>query len=173
MPTIKKKQANDGNHDKNYSLATFGAGCFWGVESEFRKIHGVIDAVSGYCGGAMKNPTYEDVCTDKTGHAEAVEVKFDPKIVSYAKLVEVFFSIHNPTTPNRQGLDMGTQYHSVIFYHNKSQKKTAEEIRARLGKSGKFRNPIVTSIEPAKPFYRAEEYHQRYLEKKGLDSCHI
>jgi peptide-methionine (S)-S-oxide reductase len=153
--------------------ATFGAGCFWGVESFFRQVPGVIDAVSGYAGGKVDNPTYKQVCTDLTGHAEVVEVTFDPAKVGYDKLVDVFFMNHNPTQLNRQGPDVGTQYRSVIFYHSPEQKRIAEEKKAALEKSGKWKKPIVTSIEPAPKFWRAEEYHQRYFEKNNLPSCHV
>lgn len=153
--------------------ATFAAGCFWGVEQTFREVPGVIDAASGYTGGDKDNPTYQEVCTDKTGHAEAVEVIFDPKKVSYDTLLHVFWENHNPTQLNRQGPDFGSQYRSAIFYHSQSQKEQAEASKAALEVSGKFHNPIVTLIEPAVMFYRAEEYHQRYLEKRGLSHCHI
>lgn len=153
--------------------AMFGAGCFWGVETTFRKIDGVSEALVGYAGGQTENPTYEDVCTDETGHAEVVEVEFDPAIVSYQKLLEVFWTNHDPTTLNRQGPDVGTQYRSVIFYFTPEQKAAAEESKAVMDKSGKFRGPIVTQIEPAPTFYRGEEYHQRYLEKRGLAHCSI
>ena len=153
--------------------ATFGAGCFWGVESTFRNIQGVTDAAVGYAGGKTENPTYEDVCTDETGHAEVVQVEFDPAIVSYEKLLDVFWNSHNPTTLNRQGPDVGTQYRSVIFYHSPEQRAIAEASKAALEKSGKFRSPVVTQIEPAPKFYRAEEYHQRYLEKRGRSHCAI
>jgi len=153
--------------------ATFGAGCFWGVESTFRSIEGVTDAAVGYAGGRTENPTYEDVCTDETGHAEVVQVEFDPSVVSYEKLLDVFWANHNPTTLNRQGPDVGTQYRSVIFYHSPEQRAAAESSKAALEKSGKFRSPIVTQIEPAPKFYRAEEYHQRYLEKRGRSHCAI
>ena len=153
--------------------ALFGAGCFWGVESTFRNVPGVTDAAVGYAGGTMENPTYEDVCTDQTGHAEVVQVEFDPAVVRYEKLLDVFWANHNPTTMNRQGPDVGTQYRSVIFYHSPEQRAAAEASKAALEKSGKFRNPIVTQIEPAPKFYRAEEYHQRYLEKRGRTHCTI
>jgi peptide-methionine (S)-S-oxide reductase len=153
--------------------ATFGAGCFWGVESTFRTIEGVIDAAVGYAGGKTENPTYEDVCSDETGHAEVVQVEFDPAIVNYEKLLDVFWTNHNPTTMNRQGPDVGAQYRSVIFYHSPEQRAAAEASKAALDKSGKFRSPIVTQIEPAPKFYRAEEYHQRYLEKRGRSHCAI
>ena len=153
--------------------ATFGAGCFWGVESFFRQVPGVADAVCGYAGGCMQTPTYKDVCTDQTGHAEVVEVTFDPKKVGYDKLVDVFFANHDPTTLNRQGPDVGTQYRSVIFTHSDEQARVAAAKKDALGKSGKFKRPIVTTIEPASAFWRAEEYHQRYFEKNGLPSCHV
>ncbi len=151
--------------------ATFGAGCFWGVESSFREIPGVIDAAVGYEGGTMDNPTYQDVCTDETGHAEVVEVTFDPEKVSYETLVEHFWKMHNPTTRNRQGPDIGTQYRSVIFAHSPEQARIAEQSKAKA--QANFKSPIVTEIVPAKTFYRAEEYHQQYLAKRGLRHCHI
>ena len=145
--------------------ATFGAGCFWGVEARFRKVKGVIDAIVGYTGGKTKNPTYKDVCTDKTGHAEVVQVTYDPSIVSYEDLLEVFWNIHNPTTLNRQGWDIGTQYRSVVFYHSEEQKKKAIKLKEKLDKSGRYKKPIVTEITPISEFYKAEEYHQRYYDK--------
>ena len=151
----------------------FGAGCFWGVEATFRKVTGVKDVAVGYAGGTTENPTYEDVCGDETGHAEVVHVEFDPALVSYRQLLDIFWSNHDPTTLNRQGPDVGTQYRSVIFYYTREQKAVAEEAKAELEKSGRFRRPIVTQIEPAPPFFRAEEYHQRYLEKRGLAHCAI
>lgn len=153
--------------------ATFAAGCFWGVESAFRQVPGVVDAAVGYTGGSLENPTYEDVCTDRTGHAEAVEVEFDPAKVSYDDLLEVFWQNHDPTTKNRQGPDVGTQYRSAIFFHDAGQEKAARESRERQEKSGRFRRPIVTEIAPAEQFWRAEEYHQRYLEKRGLAHCKV
>jgi peptide-methionine (S)-S-oxide reductase len=153
--------------------ATFGAGCFWGVESFFRQVPGVVEAIAGYAGGCMKNPTYKDGRSDQTGHAEVVEVTFDPAKVSYDKLVDVFFMNHDPTTLNRQGPDVGTQYRSVIFAHSPEQERIAREKRAALDKSGKFKRPIVTRVEPAPTFWPAEEYHQRYFEKNGLPSCHV
>ena len=152
---------------------TFGAGCFWGVEETFRKIKGVGKTTSGYMGGTFKNPTYEDVCTDKTGHAEVVQIEYDPKVISYEELLEIFWRIHNPTQLNRQGPDYGTQYRSVIFYHNKQQKKLSEQSRDKIAASHKYSNPIVTEIKKAGEFYEAEEYHQKYLQKKGLTSCKI
>lgn len=153
--------------------ATFGAGCFWGVEAAFRELPGVVDAVSGYEGGTMDNPTYQDVCTDETGHAEVVEVTFDPTLTSYDKLLDAFWNLHDPTTLNRQGPDVGTQYRSVIFYHSPEQEAIAKASKQKLEASGRFRRPIVTHIVPAQTFNRAEEYHQRYLEKRGVKSCHI
>ena len=153
--------------------ATFGAGCFWGVEAAFRQVKGVKATAVGYEGGTMDNPTYQDVCTDRTGHAEVVQVEFDPAEVSYEDLLNVFWDNHNPTTLNRQGPDVGTQYRSVIFFHNPEQEAAARASKEQLDGSGRFSRPIVTQIEPARPFYRAEEYHQQYLEKRGLASCHI
>jgi len=153
--------------------ATFGAGCFWGVEETFRKIKGVKDTAVGYTGGALQNPTYKDVCTNETGHAEVVQVTYDPAEVSYDQLLDVFWSAHNPTTLNRQGPDWGTQYRSAIFFHSPEQETAARASREKLEKSGRFNRPIVTQIVSAPVFYRAEEYHQRYLEKRGVSSCHI
>lgn len=153
--------------------ATFGAGCFWGVEVTFRNVPGVTDAKVGYLGGTLANPTYKDVCTGDTGHAEVVQVEFDPARVTYDQLLDVFWTSHNPTTRNRQGPDWGTQYRSAIFYHTEEQREIAEKSRERWNASGKFNRPIVTEITAASEFYPAEEYHQRYLEKRGLASCHI
>ncbi len=153
--------------------ATFGAGCFWGVEETFRKIPGVTATAVGYSGGRTSNPSYEDVCSDETGHAEVVEVDYDPKIVPYDRLLDVFWENHNPTQLNRQGPDVGTQYRSVIFFHDAEQEKAARASRDRLAASGRYARPIVTEISPARPFWRAEEYHQRYLEKRGGGSCHV
>ncbi|HEV2841158.1 MAG TPA: peptide-methionine (S)-S-oxide reductase MsrA [Chthoniobacterales bacterium] len=153
--------------------ATFGAGCFWGVEATFRAASGVTNATVGYAGGTTENPTYEDVCGHGTGHAEVVQVEFDPAIVSYNQLLDVFWGNHNPTTLNRQGPDIGDQYRSVIFYHSPEQQLAAEESKAALDQSGRFKQPIVTQIEPAPTFYPAEDYHQRYLEKRGLSHCAI
>lgn len=155
------------------ATATFGAGCFWGVEATFRQVEGVQDAVSGYMGGHKDNPTYEDVCTDTTGHAEVVQVTYDPETVSYEALLEIFWSNHNPTTKNRQGPDVGRQYRSAIFFHDDEQREIAERSRAEADGSGRFPAPIVTEVTPATTFWRAEEYHQRYLERRGLSSCHI
>ena len=153
--------------------ATFAAGCFWGVEAAFRQVPGVLDAAVGYSGGGVPNPTYEDVCTGRTGHAESVLVEFDPARVSYDQLLDVFWENHDPTTLNRQGPDVGTQYRSVIFVEGPEQEKAAKESKERLEKSGRYRRPIVTEIVPAQPFWRAEDYHQRYLEKRGLAHCKI
>jgi peptide-methionine (S)-S-oxide reductase len=153
--------------------ATFGAGCFWGVEAAFRQVEGVADVAVGYLGGTLANPTYRDVCNGDTGHAEVVEVLYDPARVSYEQLLERFWAIHDPTTLNRQGPDFGTQYRSAIFYHDDEQKAAAEASRQALQASGRLRRPIVTEITPASAFYRAEEYHQRYLEKQGRSSCSI
>ena len=145
--------------------ATFGAGCFWGVEAAFRKIKGVISTAVGYMGGTLKNPSYEDVCTDKTGHVEVVQIEFDPSVISYEDLLEVFWNIHDPTQLNRQGPDIGTQYKSVIFYHDEKQKKKAEESKIKQEKIKKYSKHIVTEILKVKTFNKAEEYHQQYLEK--------
>jgi peptide-methionine (S)-S-oxide reductase len=152
--------------------ATFGAGCFWGVEETFRGIKGVTATAVGYEGGSMPDPTYKDVCTDRTGHAEVVEIDYDPAQVSYDQLLDVFWANHDPTQLNRQGPDYGKQYRSVVFYHTAEQKAAAEASKEKLQKSGRHRRPIVTEITPASTFYRAEEYHQRYLEKRGQASCH-
>jgi len=157
----------------NMEKATFGAGCFWGVEAAFRQIDGVISTAVGYSGGRTANPTYRDVCSDETGHAEVVEVEFDPAKVSYERLLDVFWENHDPTTLNRQGPDVGSQYRSAIFFHTPAQEATARESKARLEAAKRFRRPIVTEIEPAATFYRGEDYHQQYLEKRGLASCHI
>ena len=155
------------------ATATFGAGCFWGVEATFRQTPGVTQTAVGYEGGVMENPTYQDVCTDRTGHAEVVEVEFDPAKVSYEALLKIFFENHDPTTKNRQGPDIGAQYRSAVFYHTPEQKSDAEQMKAALDAQGVFKRPIVTEIVPAQTFYRAEEYHQQYLEKRGLSTCHI
>mgnify|MGYP003618064604 CR=1 FL=1 len=153
--------------------ATFGAGCFWGVEAVFRKLPGVVATRVGYTGGSTQAPTYEDVCYRNTGHAEAVQVEFDPERISYAQLVDVFFANHNPTTLNRQGPDVGSQYRSVVFYHDDAQRIAAEAAKRALGESNRWGRPIVTQIVPAAEFHRAEEYHQQYLEKRGLSNCHL
>ena len=158
---------------KKLETATFAAGCFWGVEETFRQLKGVLSTQVGYSGGHLENPAYEDVCDGNTGHAEAVQVTFDPSVISYEKLLEVFWVNHNPTTLNCQGPDIGEQYRSAIFYHTPEQKKLAEGSREVLAKSGKWKGQIVTQIAPASTFWRAEEYHQQYLKKRGLGSCHI
>jgi peptide-methionine (S)-S-oxide reductase len=151
--------------------ATFGAGCFWGVEATFRRLAGVKSTQVGYAGGKLDHPTYEDVCTDRTGHAEVVEVTFDPAVISYHDLLEVFWSNHNPTTLNRQGPDVGAQYRSAIFFHSPEQE--AEAKSSRESAQQRFPKPIVTEITPAQTFWPAEDYHQQYLEKRGLAHCHI
>ncbi len=154
-------------------IATFGAGCFWGVEAAFRRLPGVVDVASGYSGGHMPNPTYKDVCSHTTGHAEVVQVTFDPQKITYDQLLDLFWQIHNPTQVNRQGPDVGSQYRSAIFVHSPEQQAIAEKSKAALAASGKFQRPIATEITTAGPFYRAEEYHQKYLEKHGAASCHF
>lgn len=153
--------------------AMFGAGCFWGVEETFRNLKGVTATAVGYAGGTKENPTYEDVCSHKTGHAEVVDLEFDPSQISYEQLLDIFWSNHNPTTLNRQGPDVGSQYRSVIFYHSPEQKAAAESSKRKLSESGRFPRPIVTQIEPAPAFWRAEEYHQRYLHKRGQTHCAV
>jgi peptide-methionine (S)-S-oxide reductase len=153
--------------------ATFGAGCFWGVESAFRQVQGVTDAAVGYMGGTLANPTYEDVCTDRTGHAEVVQLDYDPAQISYEEILRVFFEIHDPTTLNRQGPDFGKQYRSVIFFHNAEQERAAQKMKEELDRAGRFARKIVTQIVPASDFWRAEEYHQRYFEKQGIAACHM
>lgn len=153
--------------------ATFAAGCFWGVEESFRRVPGVTSTAVGYTGGTLPSPTYRDVCSGNTGHAEAVEIEFDPAVVPYRQLLEIFWNSHDPTTLNRQGPDVGTQYRSAIFYHSPAQETAAIESKAEMERSSRFGRPIVTEITPAPPFYRAEEYHQRYLEKRRLGSRHF
>ena len=148
--------------------ATFGAGCFWGVEAAFRKIEGVASTTVGYAGGSFKDPTYKDVCSGKTGHAEVVQVEFDPSKVSYEELLRVFWNIHDPTTLNRQGPDIGTQYRSAVFFHNPEQEAAATASKQKLQSSGRYQNSIVTEITPASEFYRGEDYHQQYFEKCGI-----
>ena len=155
------------------ATATFGAGCFWGVEEAFRHVPGVLDTAVGYMGGHVENPTYRQVCTDRTGHAEVVQLQYDPARVAYEQLLDVFFSIHDPTQVNRQGPDIGTQYRSVIFTHDETQRAAAVAAKERLNASGRLRRPIATEIARATTFWRAEEYHQRYIQKNGGSSCHI
>jgi peptide-methionine (S)-S-oxide reductase len=154
--------------------ATFGAGCFWGVEAAFRQLPGVTSTAVGYMGGTLDHPTYEQVCTDRTGHAEVVQVEYDPEQVSYDQLLELFWDVHDPTTPNRQGPDVGSQYRSAIFTHTPEQHAAAEASKATLAASGRFARPVVTEITHAGPFWRAEEYHQQYFERRGIaPSCHV
>lgn len=153
--------------------ATFAAGCFWGVEATFMKVKGVVQTEVGFMGGHTESPSYRDVCTDRTGHAEVVHLTYDDSIVSYDHLLDVFWGSHDPTQKNRQGPDFGTQYRTAIFYHDEEQRSTAERSRAALEASGRFKRPVATLVEKAGPFWRAEEYHQKYLQKKGLDTCHI
>ena len=151
-----------------HKLAVFGAGCFWGVESAFRAVEGVVDVAVGYAGGTVPKPNYRTVCSGKTGHAEVVQVEYDPARASFEQLLEVFWQIHDPTTLNRQGPDFGTQYRSIVFYSDEHERKAAEESKRRLDESGKLGRPVVTQIVPAAEFYRAEEYHQRYYERMGI-----
>ena len=161
-------------NDNNLQTATFAAGCFWGVEEEYRKVKGVKSTIVGYTGGWLENPSYEHVCGDRTGHAEAIQIMYDPKEISYENLLEIFWSIHNPTTKDRQGFDYGTQYRSVIFYHIPKQEETARKSKEELERSGRFKNKrIVTEIVPASIFFKAEEYHQKYYQKKGEGSCYF
>jgi len=158
---------NSGFNKSEYDTATFGAGCFWCVEAVFQRLNGVLSVTSGYSGGNKVNPSYEDVCTGKTGHAEVCQIVFDPKIISYDELLKVFWSIHDPTTPNQQGADIGTQYRSVIFYHNDIQKSLAVKYKKKLDDQKVFDKPIVTEIEPFKEFYKAENYHQNYYKENS------
>jgi peptide-methionine (S)-S-oxide reductase len=153
--------------------ATFAAGCFWGVEETFRQLSGVVDTAVGFMGGATANPSYREVCGGRTGHAEVVHVEYDPSRISYDALLEAFWSCHDPTTLNRQGPDVGDQYRSAIFYHTPAQEAAAHASKERVEAAGRFRRPIVTAIEPASTFWRAEEYHQRYLEKRGAAACRV
>lgn len=153
--------------------AIFAAGCFWSVEELFRKLPGVIKTVVGYTGGKVTNPTYERVCSDTTGHAEAVQIEYDPEVIVYEELLKIFWDNHNPTTLNHQGPDIGTQYRSAIFYFNDEQKQAALKSKSDLELAGKWPNPIVTEIKPAKDFWPAEDYHQKYLMNRGLESCHV
>jgi peptide-methionine (S)-S-oxide reductase len=167
------EQMNETSKGAGYRKATFAAGCFWGVEAAFRKVKGVISTRVGYTGGQMKNPTYRDVCTDTTGHAEAVDITYDPGLLSYEQLLDEFFRIHDPTTPDRQGPDFGSQYRSAIFYHDETQLAAAESSIMQLEKSGRYRQPVVTQVVPAREFFEAEEYHQQYLTKNKEYHCHI
>ena len=154
-------------------IATFGAGCFWGVEAAFQRVPGVIETAVGYSGGHTESPSYQDVCTDETGHAEVVQVAFDPAKVSFEELLQVFWGMHDPTQLNRQGPDVGTQYRTAIFFHSPEQEAVAKKSREALEASGRLRRRIATEITPAGKFYRAEEYHQKYLQKRGAASCHF
>jgi peptide-methionine (S)-S-oxide reductase len=154
-------------------IATFGAGCFWGVEAAFSRIPGVLETAVGYSNGHTENPTYKDVCSDETGHAEVVQVTFDPAKVTFSQLLEAFWKLHDPTQVNRQGPDFGKQYRTAIFFHTPEQESQAKASVAALNASGKFKRPIATEITPAGKFYRAEDYHQKYLEKRGAASCHF
>ncbi|MDQ1312322.1 MAG: peptide methionine sulfoxide reductase msrA/msrB [Euryarchaeota archaeon] len=162
-----------GKDDPDYELATFAAGCFWGVEALFQQVRGVLETKVGYTGGTAPDPSYAQVCTGTTGHAEAVQIKYDPKVVSYRELLSLFWRMHDPTTPNRQGPDIGTQYRSAIFYHNEAQRIAAEESREEFDRSGAIARKAVTQIVPASEFFKAEEYHQDYFAKQGEGSCHV
>ncbi len=155
--------------ESRFEMATFAAGCFWGVEAAFSKIDGVKSTTVGYTGGHLQDPTYQQVCSDKTGHAEAVQITYDPEVVSYEELLEVFWKIHDPTTPDRQGQDVGYQYRSAVFYHSEDQQLAAEKSKQKA--QSRFAKPVVAEITPVPTFYKAEEYHQKYLEKKGRSSC--
>lgn len=169
VSVMEEKKSNNAATE----LATFGAGCFWGVEETYREVKGVVGTAVGYMGGAVTEPTYKQVCTDTTGHAEVTQVEFDPALTSYEELLEVFWKVHDPTHVNRQGPDVGAQYRTAIFYHSAEQKAAAEKSLAALSASGKYTKPIATEITPAAEFWRAEEYHQRYLQKRGLPACKL
>lgn len=174
-----KEQQNSSEAAKNkpdaeqYPVATFAAGCFWGVEYNFRRIPGIVNAAVGFMGGNVDNPSYKDVCYTDTGHAEVVHLWYDPEKVSYEQLVRIFFIMHDPTTLNRQGPDVGDQYRSAIFYHTPEQKEIAEKVKRELDASGEFKRPIVTEITAAAPFWKAEEYHQQYIRKNPMRRCHV
>ncbi len=170
---VRPVAAAAGTKETGMQEAMFGAGCFWGVEETFRRTEGVIETQVGYAGGVVDNPTYKQVCTDTTGHAEVVHLVFDPARVTYQQLLDLFFKLHDPTQLNRQGPDIGSQYRSAVFAYGEEQKRAAEATISSLGASGKFRRPIVTVVEMAPKFWRAEEYHQKYLMKRGLDNCHL
>lgn len=157
----------------SYPVATFGAGCFWGVEYNFRRVPGVLDTEVGFMGGAVDNPSYKEICYEDTHHAEVVHLRYDPEKISYEKLVKIFFKLHNPTTLNRQGPDVGDQYRSAVFYHTGEQKEVAEKVKTQLEVGGEFKRPIVTEITEAKDFWVAEDYHQQYIEKNPLRQCHV
>lgn len=168
-----KPAAEQKREIKDFQRATFAGGCFWGVEHNFRRIPGVVKTAVGFMGGRTKAPSYKDVCYTNTNHAEVVHLAFDPNEVTYEQLVRIFFILHDPTTLNRQGPDVGTQYRSAIFYHDESQKQTAEKVKAELAKAKTFKRPIVTEITPAKEFWIAEDYHQQYIEKNPMRACHL
>jgi peptide-methionine (S)-S-oxide reductase len=172
VPVNETKDLMKSTESSPHQTAMFGAGCFWGVEEAFRKLDGVVETEVGYSGGTTENPTYREVCSDTTGHAEVVRLRYDPKVISYEHLLEVFWSSHDPTTPNRQGPDHGSQYRSVIFYYSPEQQRVANATKQTLEASGRFARPIVTEMVPAGEFWRAEEYHQRYLEKTGATCSH-
>jgi peptide-methionine (S)-S-oxide reductase len=172
-PLSAEGQVAQNREIKMSETATFGAGCFWGVEAAFQQVPGVTETAVGYEGGTTENPTYKDVCTDETGHAEVVQVTFDPAKVSYEQLLDLFWKIHDPTQLNRQGPDFGTQYRTAIFFHSPAQEAAAKKSVAALAASGKLRRPITTEITHASTFYRAEDYHQKYLQKRGVASCHF
>lgn len=173
QPATAVTETERGKEAHHMEKATFGAGCFWGVEATFRQIEGVVSTQVGFMGGTMDDPSYKDVCYKNTGHAEVVEVTYDPERVNYEELLNVFWENHDPTQYNRQGPDIGDQYRSVIFYYTPEQEKLARASKEALTESGRYKNPIVTDITPATTFWRAEEYHQQYLEKRGLSTCHI
>jgi len=171
---IALKFAEAKTDTKQIEIATFGAGCFWGVEAAFSNVKGVLSATAGFAGGSYKNPSYKDVCTGKTGHAEVVQIEYDPKVISYDELLDIFWQIHDPTSLNRQGPDTGSQYRSIILYRNAEEERKARASRKKLEETGDFENPVVTEIVPLKEFYKAEEYHQRYYEKQGIaPACHL
>ncbi len=172
MSEAEQKTEETNTMSRQTELATFGAGCFWGVEARFREVEGVVEATSGYMGG-KPNPNYKLVCTGATGHAEVVQLKYDPSVVEYESLLKLFFEMHNPTTLNRQGPDIGSQYRSVVFYHSQAQKDAALKAISAIDQSGRLPGPVVTTVDEALPFWPAEEYHQRYLEKNGLGHCSI
>ncbi len=172
---LKQFEISNGSEEAHFDLQTaaFAAGCFWGVESLFKQVKGVVETTVGYTGGTTIDPTYRQVCTGITGHAEAVQILFDEKMVSYEELLSLFWRMHDPTTPNRQGPDVGTQYRSAIFYHSEEQRKAAEKSREDFDRSGVYINKSTTQIVPASTFYAAEEYHQDYFEKQGRGACHV
>lgn len=172
IKTAKELSEGPDKTNSDYELATFAAGCFWGVESLFKQVKGVLETTVGYTGGTVSNPTYRQVCTGITGHAEAVQIKYDPKKVSYEELLSLFWRMHDPTTPNRQGPDVGTQYRSAIFYHDEAQRKVAERSKEEFDRSGVYLKKATTQIVPASTFYEAEDYHQDYFEKQGGGACH-